>query len=175
MKARYKHIERVTNDLLSKHRLTSKLPIDIENLIETCGIKLVKQDFQNTISGAAVIEGSLKVISVNRSEAQVRQRFTAAHELGHILLHQGKEVEVSYPSATFYRDPKSSTGEHWKEIEANYFASCVLMPKVLLEREIAGLAENNSSLNEEVIDQLSKKFKVSSQAMCIRLGALGFT
>ena len=69
------------------------------------------------------------------------------------------------------RNAKSSEGTDLLEIEANQFAAALLMPESLVEVE---LAKVDSSDVEEVVRLLSRCFKVSTGAMALRLGALGY-
>ena len=65
-----------------------------------------------------------KIILLNSTDTKVRQRFTIAHELGHIQLHTkkiDKEIIVSR---------KTDTGR--LEKEANVFAAALLMPRRLV-------------------------------------------
>ncbi|MGH9326658.1 MAG: ImmA/IrrE family metallo-endopeptidase, partial [Terriglobia bacterium] len=69
------------------------------------------------------------------------------------------------------RSPKSSTGTDEKEIEANQFAAELLMPVDVLSRDILKLRGKMDV--ETAINKLASKYKVSVQAMTIRLTSLG--
>jgi len=69
-----------------------------------------------------------------------------------------------------FRDEKSSEGSDRREIEANHFAACLLMPEELVELEIEKLGRD---LDESDIETLAQIFEVSPIAMSIRLSALG--
>jgi Zn-dependent peptidase ImmA (M78 family) len=90
-----------------------------------------------------------------------RQRFTIAHELGHLLLHKD-EVHIDRA----FRNSISSQAIDANEIEANRFAAELLMPFHLLKNEdISNIdVEDESSLRD-----LARKFKVSLQAMTLRV------
>jgi Zn-dependent peptidase ImmA (M78 family) len=60
----------------------------------------------------------------------------------------------------------------WREIEANHFAACLLMPKKELMHELISLSREGS-INENAIENLAKRFDVSVQAMSVRLAVLG--
>ncbi|RHK01314.1 ImmA/IrrE family metallo-endopeptidase [Enterococcus casseliflavus] len=64
--------------------------IDVIKIAEKLGFN-IKFDFMNE---SGKIDG--KTIHVNSLDAEVRQRFTIAHELGHYLLHS--------PGNTMFRD-----------------------------------------------------------------------
>jgi Zn-dependent peptidase ImmA (M78 family) len=57
-----------------------------------------------------------------------------------------------------------------KEIEANQFAACLLMPSRLLRERVTAL--NTKQLYDSHVTTLAKEFYVSEQAMTIRLTSL---
>jgi hypothetical protein len=78
---------------------------------------------------AGILDRKERRILVSEEVDVEERRFTAAHEIGHLLLHEG--VRETY----FHRDrpktglTKNSTLRPWYEAEADYFAACFLMPK----------------------------------------------
>lgn len=105
-------------------------------------------------SGALTVDGGEPTIWVNADEADVRRRFTMAHELGHLLYHP---LRAQYrDSDRQYRDRSASV-----EAEANRFAANLLMPPWLVERYIRRGTR---------LDTLAAIFMVSEEAMGIQLG-----
>jgi Zn-dependent peptidase ImmA (M78 family) len=69
--------------------------------------------------------------------------------------------------------PESSRGEDDEEREANLFAAELLMPAALLKEELRG--KNFDLLgNDDFLERLAKKYKVSVQALTFRLANLGY-
>ena len=68
------------------------------------------------------------------------------------------------------RGPRSSTGVDPKEVEANQFAAVLLMPTELVRHAAHDLG---LPLLDSDVSQLSRLFRVSDQAMTIRLSTLG--
>jgi Zn-dependent peptidase ImmA (M78 family) len=69
-------------------------------------------------------------IYLSQNTSRVRDRFTIAHELGHLMLHLPKIKEVGQEAvmrATRWVDD-SDTGQKRAELEANWFAAAFLMP-----------------------------------------------
>lgn len=100
------------------------LPINISRLCRSMGIKVKLYDGEDSSDGRSLIIDSCPLIFVNRNKPVPRQRFTAAHELGHILLgHVGLGELVN-------REP--SPGDNLLELEANIFASRLLAPACVL-------------------------------------------
>jgi hypothetical protein len=61
-------------------------------------------------------------------DVEVR-RFTAAHELGHLLLHEGIKETFLHRDRAVSGSMNSGISRPWYESEADYFAACFLMPK----------------------------------------------
>ncbi len=94
--------------------LTPKLLQDIS--------KIYKKD-SDDIEGC-LLKTPEKAIYVNvQGRSFQRQRFTAAHELGHLLLKHEEHEEVLFRSAL------PAAEQPWYEAEANHFAACLLIPK----------------------------------------------
>ncbi len=140
----------------------------IRDKVET----LLKQSriSKRDLSGALVRGDGEAYIGVNSLHHPNRQRFSIAHELGHYMLHKGMKVHVDKDFHVNWRDDDSSKAINRDEIEANRFAAELLMPTRFLVRDI----EELKSVNQEIAHTLAKRYKVSSQAMRIRLGNFGF-
>ncbi|MEQ9163174.1 MAG: ImmA/IrrE family metallo-endopeptidase, partial [Ilumatobacter fluminis] len=112
------------------------------------------------------------VIVVNGQHADVRQRFTIAHELGHFLLHRGRPVIVDHLTRAHVnmRDETSSLATSTEEIAANQFAASLLMPTDWVTSAINSLDHLSSSRQ---VAALASTFDVSEQAMEYRLINLG--
>lgn len=101
------------------------------------------------------------VIRYNPCEPQTRQRFTIAHELGHILLGHIR------PGERAHRDPKRSYDSYYErpmERQANDFAAQLLMPETVVRMA----AKQNPNLRE-----LAYEFNVSMDAIGYRTQNLG--
>lgn len=132
---------------------------DICSLIESrAGIKIyAKEFFSDSFFGLSLIDNkSDKVIVVNtwNKISVERRKFTVAHELGHILLH-----ENSYQENITDENPQ-------EELEANRFASYFLMPKKMFIEE--WLKYDNYSFVDKVI-KIKQTFGVSYQVVLYRL------
>jgi len=150
-------------------------PVDVERVARHLKLKVAHADLGEDVSGLLISKGDSTVIAVQASDAPKRKRFTIAHEIGHFFLrHQfepGEHVHVDRGHLITPRNSRSSTGEDLKEIEANQFAACLLMPSELLTTRIK--AFGTPSLRDYHVTLLANEFEVSEQAMTIRLSALG--
>jgi Zn-dependent peptidase ImmA (M78 family) len=126
------------------------------------------------LSGFLFRDSHQKVIGVNTHHASVRQNFTIAHELGHLLLHDQEQLHVdrAFPTVRL-RDDTSSQGVDDAEKEANLFAAELLMPHAFLRRDVA--AQNTLDLyDDSFVPELAERYGVSVQALMFRLQYLGY-
>lgn len=112
------------------------------------------------------------VVVVNDRHARVRQRFTIAHELGHLLLHKGRPVIVDHLTRAHVnmRDQTSSLATSQEEIAANQFAASLLMPAEWISGAVGPHLDLSTT---RLVAQLAGTFDVSEQAMEYRLINLG--
>jgi Zn-dependent peptidase ImmA (M78 family) len=109
------------------------------------------------VSGAAQWSHGRWLIILNGSEPLVRQRFSLAHEFKHIL--DNPFIDVLYP-----RMRGMSSAERAEQV-CDYFAGCLLMPRLWLKR-----AWVNETQDQR---KLAHRFNVSNQAMQVRLLQVG--
>jgi len=171
---RRKHIQELAISLLSQLRISSA-PIDVEKIARARNAIIHRGQVDKKVSGYLFREarGNTAVIGVNNSQHEHRQRFTIAHELGHFLLHTGEDLHLDQMFIVKNRDDRSAEGEDLEEVEANLFAAELLMPEQFLRRDIEEMKEFD--IFEEIeVKQLAERYKVSQQAMVIRLTHLGY-
>lgn len=145
-------------------------PIPVEKIAKALGVQVRFAPFDNELSGMAYIKNDVPIVGVNSLHHPNRQRFTIAHELGHFQLHREmitKSVHVDKEFPILMRNAVSATGTEEMEIQANQFASELLMPRALIEKI---LMENPFDIDDDrPIEELAKKFKVSKQALEYRI------
>jgi hypothetical protein len=140
-------------------------PVNLGSLAKELGLEVFQSTLPPHISG--LIEPSPSApsgyrIKLNRHDPHVRQRFTLAHEIAHFLLHRF-EIGRGVVDDTMYRSNLSDR----KEVEANRLAAQIIMPHELVSTERSKLG---NIPYDAMIDKLSQKFKVSKDAMRIRIG-----
>ena len=110
------------------------------------------------VSGATSRVGDQWIVLVNADEAPVRRRFTTAHELKHIL----DDRAINH----LRKNRGPATGPDWlTERVCDYFAACLLMPRMWIKRAWA------SNIQDPTV--LAKMFNVSVDAARIRLQQVG--
>lgn len=141
-------------------------PVDVFGLARSLGVRVNQSFLDSEISGELVRVGqSAFEINVNANHATTRQRFTAAHELGHFIFHRnligdGLDDDRAYRSTQAGRFFNPRIGPK-QESEANQFAASLLMPHDLVKNmEAEGLSRR----------QMADRLGVSEHAMAIRLG-----
>lgn len=136
--------------------------INIEEVVKTFNdIKLEYQPMEANQSGSLSNIDGKWIICINKNHNIKRQKFTIAHELGHYILHKGKNVE--FVDTTFFRNDEIDSIEY----NANEFAARLLMP----EKYVRNLIDTESIKN---IGLLAEQFGVSSAAMKFRVLSLGY-
>ena len=160
--------------LIARHGIQSP-PVDVEMIAAALELPIVRDDLGTGVSGLLVSNRGAALVCVHETDHPNRQRFTIAHEIGHFVLrHQfvdGEYVHVDRGNFISQRGPRSATGVDPKEIEANQFAACLLMPDDLVQQAVA--AYGGSPLVDWQVSDLAAQFAVSEQAMTIRLSTLG--
>lgn len=156
--------------LLKKYQIQEP-PVDVYALSEQEGISLMSRDLEEDVSGLLVIKGNRAAIGFNQRHHLNRQRFTVAHELGHYFLHRNTSNLFIDKTLTFYRDEASSEGSYLQEIQANSFAAELLMPRAFLTDYFK--VHRIDLHDSNAIQELASLYRVSEQALSIRLSNLG--
>jgi len=161
-------IEQTVENVLKKCRIT-KPPVPVDRIAEHYELDIRLAPYEGDLSGALVRTDKEAFIGVNSQHHPNRQRFTIAHELAHYFLHRGLRLHIDKNIWVNWRDAESSKAVQWEEIQANQFAAELLMPTAFLTRDI----NRSGRIDEHVIQFLARKYRVSPQAMDIRLNTLG--
>ncbi len=123
------------------------------HLLEAKGVRVASLNHAyDDVDAFCFYRDGVPYIFLNTDKTGERQRFDAAHELGHLVLHS--ELEM---------DPSTSKE---REAEANAFASSFLMPKTAVESQ-----QMRAASVERVLVARSY-WKVSAMAMTHRLHEL---
>lgn len=165
--------ERAALQVLESHDLLSA-PVKVREVAHALGAEIRQQPFDGDISGMLLRNGDKTLIGLNEGHSPSRQRFSIAHELGHLILHRGKPLFVDHTVRVNLRDSVSATGTEREEVEANQFAAQLLMPEPLVRLAVEGARAADERLTDAMlVDDLAKDFEVSPQAMSFRLINLG--
>jgi len=158
-----------------------RLPIPINKIVARYA-HILQEEMEDDISGMLIPlakpnDGKKWAIVVNKSHSSTRQRFTLAHELGHLLLHGYTLPHADRGYKLRFRNAKSSEGSVFEEVEANQFAAELLMPEDMLLEKLEGEGLEYVPAGEDEgedprLSRIANELKVSRQALAIRLSNL---
>lgn len=170
----HQEIEQMAKSILLEFGIKSPA-ISVADVTRRSGLELIPYEFGDNISGALLMEEQKATIGYNPNDPLVRQRFTIAHELGHYFLHKKESSTIFYDKPQIlFRDESNSSG-YKREQEANVFAASLLMPEHMVSRSLEKIRSNsNQLLDEQIIKNLAREYKVSQIAMSYRLSNLGY-
>ena len=132
--------------------------IDIEAIAQYCGATIQYKDLKGCEARILGFKARA-VIAINRASSRPRQRFSAAHELGHWIQDRGK---VLY--ACNVADMHSQWTQSNAETLANRFASDLLLPLNLFLPYV-----DRKPITFETVRTLAMTFQTSLTATSIRL------
>src|SRR4051794_404705 len=143
-----------------------------EGRIDVFGM-LVQKDiptmFQklDKLLGAFLDEGGSKGVIVTTQRQLPVQRYTAAHELGHVMLRHQPSADMEDILARSPFVDREDGRYDVQEIQANVFASHLLIPRWLLVKHMQRQEWSAADLaNPDVVYQLSLRLGASYAATC---------
>ncbi|NLN47678.1 MAG: ImmA/IrrE family metallo-endopeptidase [Clostridiales bacterium] len=167
-KSRQRAIEKIALNMRDKCNVIS---YGFQNIFESAqkvGYRVIRYPVgKDSLLGFAMIKDGDRIIFSNSSLILSREIFTIAHEIGHQKLHLSETDKIFIKDIDF--DEKNEF-----EYEANYFASCLLMPEEKVRNFIKfELNEKHRSLwNGFDIARLQTAFSTSYEMTLIRLKVL---
>ncbi|MBX9867077.1 MAG: ImmA/IrrE family metallo-endopeptidase [Burkholderiales bacterium] len=170
-----KSVDSIAENLLLNLFGIVSLPINIDDVITKLRVNCEIQQLPESVSGAIKIQNNRASMVINVNHSKVRQRFTKAHEIGHLVAHiltnSNKEGFVDHDLDAVLiqknRDNNSAKGRDPEEIFANKFAAAILIPRTKL---IEYLRDERYANN---IQLLADIFDVSKAAMEFRIKTIG--
>ncbi len=140
-------------------------------LAEKYKLTISFEDYKNAFDGLLEHRDGKFHIYLNSNKVkhkyEPRVRFTLAHELGHYLIDEHRNalkmgLAPSHPSFTNFGS------DNEVELEADFFASSLLMPK---SRIIKDLNKRKFSFN--IIEELATKYQTSITATLLKFASIG--
>lgn len=176
---RRKQIESIVNNIIKEHKLAAPGFDLTKFLIREYDFKIGAQTLDKNTTGILIVDDDKyisntdtnRLISVNRdlgvNDAYVynlKKRFIIAHEFAHFILHKNNHVQYAHRDT----DKKDSAEER----EADYFARCLLMPKVVVldVLQIEGVKEQSLCDKADIVSRL---FSVTRSKAKERIEELG--
>jgi len=142
-----------------------ELPILPENIAAASGLTYNYSNYEDYFDGMLEhLSGEFHVyMNLDKApQGSVRSRFTFAHELGHYFIDEHRlaleaGLTPSHPSYTNFQS------ENIIEKEADYFASCLLMPEDRFKSDCSG-----QPFGPELLNFITSKYDVSATAFLLR-------
>ena len=165
-------------EALKLFNIPMKAPIDITPIIRELNIMIKKdldRDNLHNIGYIKVKDNDI-IIWLNpfKNIYETRERFTIAHELGHLFLHIAPEnINAEFEDT----EENLNRNNYWniKEYEANNFAARLLMPKELIKEHVLKIYNDyvekykTPPTKDELVTMMADIFNVSKKAMEFRL------
>ena len=151
-----KDIEKAAKIMRKKWKLGNDPIMDVIEMLEDKGVFIVELELAESFSGlSGMLNESLPIIVLNENvTSKERKRFTALHELGHIVLEFAEN----------FSDEKVETFCH-------HFAGAVLLVDEVLFGE---LGKNRTTISLNELRRIKERYGISIQAIIVRARAANF-
>lgn len=155
--------QNIADSLAKKFRVDNDISLtealNLKSLLRKLNILTLFRPLSDNFYGMSLLSPSgLNFILINSNNPKGRQHFTIAHELYHLFLDENPCPHIC-----------KEEGKDIQEINANMFASALLMPEDGL-REFISIEEiRNNKLHMSNIIRMEQYFSVSRAALLIRL------
>jgi len=154
----YEEVEQAAMQVRTAWKLGEQPILNVTEVLEDWGLKVFEVEANPAFNGmAAIIQGNqqaaLIVINSHPEIEVVRKRFTALHELAHIVL-----------------DISSDIPDKEKERFCHYFANVMLIPSEVLKRELGGKRQH---IHVGELLAIKKQYGISMQAILYRSKQMG--
>ena len=150
----HEEIESIANQMRAEWELGLNPIHDMVDTLESKGIMIISTavESKKKFDGLAGNIESTPVVVVSTHQPGDRQRFTLAHELGHLVLHDRLPDDMD------------------EEKACNHFAGAFLLPKQAL---LQHLGPNRRALEAQELYILKHEFGISRMAILVRTGQCG--
>jgi len=136
-------------------------PVDLDVISSVAGVAVTQAELEDCDGCTFQFEQGPVVCLSTAVENHLRRRFTWAHELGHALLHRENPQ---------WRDTTDMIERAWglssteEEMEANLFASELLLPRVMLKADGVLARE----FDFDLMGEIAERYQVSYTAATVR-------
>ena len=147
-------IETIADFMRAAWDLGSNPIPDLIDTLESKGVMIISTNVEanKKFDGLAGSIGDTPVVVVSAHQPGDRQRFTLAHELGHLVLHDRLAENLN------------------EETACNHFAGAFLFPKQAI---LQHLGENRSAIEPQEFFMLKHEFGISMMAILLRAAQCG--
>ncbi|WP_122639044.1 ImmA/IrrE family metallo-endopeptidase [Romboutsia sp. Marseille-P6047] len=164
-------INKLADEIIESYKITAPID-DLESFVESIGGKVTENNLKSGFYDGRITTQNTDYefeIFIPENQYLERKKFTIAHELGHLFLHMGYQIDddlwEEQRGRDYYRNGSSE-----EELQANEFAAALLMPrdeyKKIMEKYTDGVSVNTA--------EIARYFGVSIQAAANRGKWLGY-
>ncbi len=154
-------IAKKASEIRNRLNISADAPVDLFTIVNAIpNMTVVYLPMGENISGICIKNKETPVIAVNSSMSVGRQHFSLAHELYHFYFDDIKQIGIS--------GKEIGTGNDSEKC-ADQFASYFLIPINGFIEKARMLLDRNVSISIKEVVELEQYFKVSRQAILIRL------
>lgn len=155
---RRKEIDTFAEKILEVCELS--LPVDVDKAIFLLGGEIEEDVNAEYEAKITKLDDSFKIF-IHKTGFEVRNRFSKAHELGHLFLHMGYLVDPdTWNQIEDGKDIYFRHGHTITEQEADEFAAAFLMPS----KDFRKVAQANLNDGKYDLAPIAEHFKVSKPA-----------
>lgn len=147
---------------------------DFKKIAESENIALIVDDYKGAFEGLTVCEDGMFYIHIDSNDPESlntpRKRFTIAHELGHALISEHRLGLLTNELEPHISEYLLGNQNNEIELEADYFASCLLMPQANF---VSANNQFKDKFSFDIMGYLSDCFNVSLMATLLRYADIG--
>ena len=128
---------------------------DLSELLESQGVRTAVVALPENISGLTLVDNTIGVfVVINERHAAVRQRFSLAHEYGHVLMDRDRAPAPS----------RAENRSDLVEVRANAFAAEFLMPAEGVEQFVVAFGKGGASRAQMAVFDEAEAVQVEQRA-----------
>jgi Zn-dependent peptidase ImmA (M78 family) len=159
-------LQKKANLFRERNGISGSEAIRLKSLLLKLNVLTLFKPLTEGFSGMSIkINDNARFILVNSNHSLGRQHFTIAHELYHLYIQEKFKI---HQCQTGLFDTKNK-----EEYNADYFASCLLMPEIGIHELIPDEELNKKKISLQSVIKLEQYFSVSHSSMLVRLKMLG--
>jgi len=149
-----------------RNGISSSEAIRLKSFLLKLNVLTIFKPLSENFSGMSLkINENSRFILINSNHSIGRQHFTIAHELYHLFIQEKFEI---HQCKTGLFDTRNK-----EEYNADYFASCLLMPENGINEMIPDEELKNGKVSLQSVIKLEQYFSVSRTSILLRLRMLG--
>lgn len=152
-------IEQLALKMRSEAGLNPAEPIHVKTLLRKLGVLIIYRPLSEKACGLSMrsTDGRGKFMLINSNNSRGRQHFTICHELFHLFYDEDPKPHIC-GTPGMEKDPA--------EINANAFASALLLPQAGVLQSIPSEEIKNRHITIATMLRLEQLFGVSHQSLC---------